>query len=108
MSALYIKYRPTRFRHVQGRRNKETVNALRTMVGRDSKDVPHAFLFSGPTGCGNTTLAWILGDRLGCVGSDFKEIDSADFRGIDTIREIRKRIHYRAMEGESRIWLLDE
>ena len=108
MSSLYIKYRPTKFRRVAGRQNRETINALRTMVGRDFKDVPHAFLFSGPTGCGKTTLARILGERLGCVGSDFREIDSADFRGIDTIREIRKRIHYRPMEGESRVWLLDE
>ena len=45
---------------------------------------------------------------LGCRGGDYREIDSADFRGIDTIREIRKQIQYLPIESDCRMWLLDE
>jgi len=69
---------------------------------------PHAMLIHGPVGCGKTTIGRIIATEVGCVGNDFREIDSADFRGIDTIREIRKQSQYKPMEGESRVWLIDE
>ena len=66
------------------------IDAVRDMV-RDVEKCPHAFLLTGGTGCGKTTLGRILAKELGSVGTDMREIDSADFRGIDTVREIRRK-----------------
>lgn len=103
--SLYQEYRPDSFEGVLG--NTETVEALKNMVSSKEK-CPHAFLLSGPTGCGKTTLGRILASELGCVGNDFREVDSADFRGIDTVREIRKQANYKPLEGKTRVWLIDE
>jgi len=102
--SLYHKYRPQRFEEMQG--NEDTVSALRGELKKENH--AHAFLFSGPTGCGKTTLGRIVARELGCVGSDFREVDSADFRGIDTIREIRTRSQYAPLEGKILVWLIDE
>ena len=68
-----------------------------------------AFLLHGPTGCGKTTLGRIIAREVGCIGNDFRELDSASFaRGIDTIREIRRQSAFYSMEGPCRVWLLDE
>lgn len=102
--SLYNKHRPQTFDEVLG--NKDTVDGLRKMCASDQK--PHAFLLHGGTGCGKTTLARIVARELGCVGADFREVDSADFRGIDTIREIRKQSQFKPLEGSCRVWLIDE
>jgi DNA polymerase III gamma/tau subunit len=102
--ALYHKHRPTSFDEVTG--NEKNVELLRKSVA--GADCPHAFLLHGPTGCGKTTLGRIVAKELGCVGSDFREVDSADFRGIDTIRDMRKQARYQPLEGPCRVWLLDE
>jgi len=101
---LYRKYRPKNLDKFVG--NKSTVKALQSVLKKDSK--PHAFLFVGPSGCGKTTLARIVRREVGCSERDFIEVDAADFRGIDTIREIRKQMNLGAMRGEVRVWLLDE
>jgi len=102
--SLYLKHRPTDLTQVKG--NTDIVSTLEGMLS--SADCPHAFLLHGQTGCGKTTIARIIANRLGCVGSDYKEVDSADFRGIDTVREIRKNSMYKAIEGAVRVWVIDE
>ena len=102
--SLYNRYRPQTFDEMVG--NKATVSALNQMVV--AEDSPHAILIHGPTGCGKTTLGRIVLRELGCQGQDFREVDSADFRGIDTIREIRKQSRFLPLEGKVRGWLLDE
>ncbi len=103
--SLYLKYRPTDLTQVKG--NAEVVAALEGMLAK-AETCPHSFLLHGPTGCGKTTIGRIIATQLGCVGSDFKEIDSADFRGIDTVREIRRNSQFMAVEGKCRVWLIDE
>ena len=102
--ALYLKYRPDDFESVRG--NEHILGQLKEMLQKD--DRPHAYLFHGQTGCGKTTLGRIVAKELGAKGNDFREIDSADFRGIDSIRDIRKQSQFRALEGSCRVWLLDE
>ncbi len=102
--SLYHKHRPTQLEAVIG--NTEVVESLRAALTKD--DPPHAYLFHGPSGCGKTTLARIAATMLGCVGDDFREIDSADFRGIDSIRDIRKQASFQGLNGGRRGWLLDE
>jgi len=102
--SLYVKYRPTSFDQVAG--NEATVEQLRTMLS--GGDPPHSFLFTGPTGCGKTTLARIAASHLGVAEDDFVEVDSADFRGIDTVRDVRRNALYKALRGNRRAWLLDE
>ena len=105
--SLAVKYRPTSLKEMIG--NKATVKALDTVLSRKKEDIPHAFLFTGLSGGGKTTLARIVADRLGCLGTDFTEINSADFNGIDTIRELRMKSQFApSMGSESRVWLLDE
>lgn len=101
---LYQHYRPKTFADMFG--NEDTIESLTATLLRD--DRPHAILLHGPTGCGKTTLARIIATKIGCHGNDFREVDSADFRGIDTIRDIRKKIHFAPLEGTQRVWLLDE
>lgn len=102
--SLYLKYRPNSFEEVVG--NSTTVKTLQAILHRP--DPPHTFLLFGPTGCGKTTLARILAAGLGCKGIDYHEIDTADYRGIDTIRDIRKMAHLSPMESQNQVWVLDE
>jgi len=103
--SLYLKYRPTELAEVKG--NTIVVKSLEGMLG-DPATCPHSFLLYGPTGCGKTTLGRIIADMLGCKGNDYHEVDSADFRGIDTVREIRKNAGFLPMEGDVRVWMIDE
>jgi DNA polymerase-3 subunit gamma/tau len=101
---LYKKYRPRNLSEVLGQ------DAIIKMLSEKikSKNIPHSILFSGPSGCGKTTIARILRKHLNCEKTDFKEINCADFRGVESIREIRKRMGYKSIRGDSRIWLIDE
>jgi len=103
--SLYLKYRPKTLEEMEG--NEEVVKSLSSLLSR--KDgIPHAMLFTGPSGNGKTTLARIVKDALGCSETDYYECNTADFNGIDQIREIRKRMQYMPSEGPVRVWLIDE
>lgn len=102
---LYIKHRPSEIEDVMG--NEATKTALESILSR--KDgIPHAFLFCGPSGCGKTTLARIVCSRLNIHEQETHEINTADFRGIDSVRDIRDAAGYRPMYGENQAWILDE
>jgi len=102
---LHIDYRPKTLKEVEG--NRATVESLQSVLERES-DIPHAFLFTGQSGCGKTTLGRIVVETLGCAPQDFREVDSAQFRGIDTVREIRQQTRLRPIAGPCRVWLMDE
>lgn len=103
--SLHIDYRPKTLKEVEG--NRSTVEALQAILSRE-KDLPHAFLFLGAPGCGKTTLGRIVANELGCAHADMREVDVADFRGIDTIRDIRQQARLKPMAGPVRVWILDE
>jgi DNA polymerase-3 subunit gamma/tau len=98
---LYKKHRPRTLAEVVGQ-----PDAVRTIEAWGDR-YPHAILLSGPSGCGKTTIARILRRQLGCNRRDFNEINCADFRGIDSVRDIRRRAAFHAI-GKSMIWLIDE
>ena len=103
--SLYIKHRPSSLEEIKG--NGETISALSSMLD-NLETCPHSFLITGPTGCGKTTIGRIIANKLGCDPLDFKEIDSADFRGIDMVRDMRKNSQFMPVHGDCRVWLLDE
>jgi len=104
MKELYQKSRPQTFNNLLGQ--EDAVTTLQKKLETDT--IPHAILFHGPYGTGKTTLARIVVRCLKCSGDDFVEMNSADVRGIDGVREIRSVMGQAPMYGDTRVWLLDE
>ena len=100
---LYKRYRPKTLKSVLGQDG--AVASLEKLM---AKGLPHAMLFTGPSGCGKTTLGRILKDHLQCGDGDFIEINSADFKGIEMVRDIRRHANLSPMHGDARVWLIDE
>jgi len=98
---LYRKHRPKSIKTMMG--NDATLTSIKNM-----KEYPHGILLTGPSGTGKTTLGRILAKMIGSSGSDFVELDTASFRGIDTIRAIRQKMEYRPLASKKRVYLLDE
>ncbi len=105
MTELYKQYRPKKLAELIGQNNViETIRGW----GRPEK-MPHALLLTGQSGCGKTSLARILRRMLRCSKGDFCELNTADFRGIDMVRDIRSRVMMSPLSGgDSRVWLIDE
>ena len=126
-TALYRRYRPETFSDVIGQEHvtEPLMQALRT--GR----VGHAYLFSGPRGCGKTTSARILARCLNCeqgptpdpcgtcdscvalarggAGTvDVIEIDAASHGGVDDARDLRERASYGPAQSRYKIYIIDE
>lgn len=101
---LYKKYRPRKLERIVGQ--DSCVKVLQSKL-RTNK-MPHALLFAGPSGCGKTTLARIISKELGCGKHDFTELNCADFRGIEMVRDIRSRINQAPISGSCRVWVIDE
>lgn len=104
MSELYKRYRPKTLKGVVGQDG--AINSLSRMV--DQNKVPHTILLTGPSGTGKTTIARILKEHLQCSDNDFFEVNCADFKGIDFVRDIRRTAGLQPLGGESRVWLIDE
>lgn len=101
---LYKRYRPVSLKEVIGQ--DKAVKQLQAFIKKGN--LPHCMLMAGPSGTGKTTLARILKDHLECGETDFFEMNTADFRGIDMVRDIRSLIHLAPMFGKSRMWVFDE
>lgn len=106
---IYKTNRPKDFGQIVGQ--PAAVKMLQGFL--DRKEVPRFLLFTGPSGTGKTTLARIMKEKLGCMGSadadiDFHEINFAESRGIDTVRMIQERINRQPLRGRAVVWLIDE
>lgn len=101
---LYQKYRPQKLETVTG--NESALESLEARLQDDSP--PRAFLLHGPSGCGKTTVARIIARRLEADEMNLVEINTADNRGIDTVREIIENIKYVPMGGGRRVYIIDE
>ena len=99
---LYRKYRPSTFEDVVG--NETAIKSLR----KELKNGSHVFLFTGPAGCGKTTLARIVAKEVGAGDLSIREINSAENRGIDTAREILQQMNFMPTDGNASVWILDE
>jgi len=104
-TGLYQRHRPRKLKDVVGQ--DAAVKVIEGLLKGDT--FPRAILFHGPAGTGKTTIARILKDKLGCQDGDFYEVNSANFRGIDSARDVADRMRMRPMSrGSVRIWLFDE
>jgi len=126
-TALYRRYRPATFAEVKGQ--DHVTEPLRQALR--SGRVHHAYLFSGPRGCGKTSSARILARSLNCEqgptpdpcgkcascvalapsgpGSiDVIEIDAASHGGVDDARDLRERAFYAPVAGRFKIYIVDE
>lgn len=100
----YKKHRPKSLEQVYGQ--GAALAGLDKMITR--AQIPHALLLTGPSGVGKTTIGRILKQHLNCGDEDWVEINAADFKGIDTVREIRRNINLAPLAGDVRIWFIDE
>ncbi len=125
--ALYRRYRPDTFDGIIGQK-QVTVPLTRAL---DENRLTHAYLFSGPRGCGKTSSARIFARCVNCAkgptshpcgecdscrdlatggpGSiDVVEIDAASHNGVDDARELRERAGFAPVRDRYKIFILDE
>jgi len=119
------KWRPQTFSEVVGQEHITTTikNAI------INKRVAHAYLFTGPRGCGKTTTARILAKTLNCLNPvngepcnkcemcesflnsqtlDIIEIDGASNRRIEEIRTLRESVKYAPTKGNYKVYIIDD
>lgn len=122
---LYLKYRPKIIEELDNGQVKEKITSI-----LKSKNVPHAFLFTGQKGTGKTSTARIIAKSLNCLKNlesvepcnkcsnclsiesssspDVVEQDAASNRGIDEVRSLIKESAFSPMTSRYRVFIIDE
>ena len=111
MLALYRKYRPKTLSEVIG---QEQVTKPLSMALKSGK-ISHSYLFTGPRGCGKTSVARILAHEINNFKYELEdnyldiiEIDAASNTGVDNIRELREKAIIAPSEGKYKVYIIDE
>lgn len=120
----YRKYRPQAISDLDSASLRKTLYAI-----LNGKNIPHAFLFTGPKGLGKTSTARIVAKIINCeqvkngepdntcsqctsitsgTNIDILEIDGASNRGIDEIRELRERVTLAPSNAKRKVYIIDE
>jgi len=103
---IYQLVRPENFDEIVG--NAATIGVLKGIFRQSSDKHPHTILLYGPSGCGKTTIARILAKQFGSNEQSIFELNAANTRGIDTIREITVNAHLLGMGSTTKTYILDE
>ncbi len=125
--SFYRIYRPQVIEEID---NVAVRNQLLSLLTKDKKQLPHAFLFTGPRGAGKTTAARVVAKLFNCThpsarsgpcgkceqctsiargaNLDVLEIDAASNRGIDEIRALRDAINLTPSSASFKVYIIDE
>lgn len=98
---LHTKYRPEHFEDVIGQ--DSVVKSLEHLF--DGNEIPHSFLFCGPSGVGKTTLARIIGRLL---EAEVREFDAATTSSVADIRQVIATSHYASLFEKRKLYIIDE
>lgn len=125
MQAIYRKYRPDTFDKVYGQ--KHITDILKNQI--ETKNISHAYIFSGSRGTGKTSCAKIFARAINCLNLqdgnpcnkcencmssleestlDIVEMDAASNRRIDDIRELRDKVIYPPTKLNYKVYIIDE
>ena len=111
MKSLYRRYRPVKLADVVGQ-PQVTEPLLKSL---EAGKMGHAYLFTGPRGCGKTSVARILAHEINDFNYEIEdeyvdiiEIDAASNRGIDNIRELREKAAIAPSVGKYKVYIIDE
>ena len=124
--SFYRTYRPQVVGEID---NVAVREQLLSLLSKDKKQLPHAFLFTGPRGAGKTTAARVIAKLFNCTkptkagpcgkceqcqsisdgnNLDVLEIDAASNRGIDEIRQLRDAINLAPGAAQYKVYIIDE
>ncbi|MFC1646730.1 DNA polymerase III subunit gamma/tau [Patescibacteria group bacterium] len=125
--SFYRIYRPQKLEEID---TVDVRNQLINLLTKETKNLPHAYLFSGPKGTGKTTAARLIAKIFNCeklstqagpcgkcvhcdaiakgTSLDVQEIDAASNRGIDEIRQLREKIGFTPSSSNFTVYIIDE